>query len=127
MKLKIVVADDNAAVLRQLVSLLATVFDVVATAANGKLALECIRSYQPDVVVVDLQMPVLNGIAITTELRKLGPIPAVVICSVETDPEIIEAARQAGTLGYVFKTHVTRDLIVAVKAAARGETFISSY
>jgi DNA-binding NarL/FixJ family response regulator len=123
MKLKVVVADDNPAVLRQLVSLLETEFDVVCTAENGQGALECARRYHPDIVVLDLEMPVLNGIEAARELRKIGSAPAVVICSVETDPEIVEAARQAGALGYVFKARMTRDLIEAVKLAADGEFF----
>jgi len=126
MMLKVVVADDNPALLRRLVSLLATEFEVVSTAENGEMAIESTRRYQPDVVVVDLEMPLLNGIEVTKELRKLGRTPAVVICSVESDPEVIEAAQQAGALGYVFKMHMDRDLVEAVKAAARGETFTSS-
>jgi DNA-binding NarL/FixJ family response regulator len=106
--------------------LLGAEFDVVATAKNGQLALECVRHYQPDIVVLDLDMPILNGIRVTRELRKLGPTPAVVICSVESDPEIVEAAQQAGALGYVFKMRMTRDLILAVKSAAAGEPFVSS-
>jgi len=126
MMVKVVVADNNPAVLRRLVSLLATEFEVVSTAENGKLALERSRRYQPDIIVLDLEMPILNGIEVTRELRKLGPTPAVVICSVESDQEMIEAAQQAGALGYVFKMHMDRDLVKAVKAAARGETFTSS-
>jgi len=126
MKLKVVVADDNPLVLRALNSLLATEFTVVASAENGGLALECSRRYQPDIIVLDLEMPVLNGIEVTRKLRKLGPTPAVVICSVESDPEIIKAAQQAGALGYVFKARMTRDLISAVKCAADGKSFVSS-
>jgi DNA-binding NarL/FixJ family response regulator len=125
MKLKVVVADDSPAILRRLVSLLGTEFDVVSTAENGQLALESAERYQPDVVVLDLAMPFLNGIEVTRELRKQESDPAVVICSVESDPEIIEAAQQAGALGYVFKWRMTRDLIMAVKSAARGEPFVS--
>lgn len=126
MKLKVVVADDNPAVLRELVSLLENEFDVVCAANNGQAALDSARRYQPDVVVLDLEMPVLNGIEATRELRKIVPSPAVVICSVETDPEIVEAVQQAGAFGYVFKMRMNRDLIAAVKLAARGESFKSS-
>jgi len=127
MKLKVVVADDNPAVLRRHVSLLEAEFDVVSTAENGQSALECIRRYKPEIVVLDLGMPLLNGIEVIRELRKLGPNPAVVICSVEQDPEIIEAAQQAGALGYVFKLRIHQDLIRAVKSVVRGESFISSW
>ena len=73
-------------------------FDVVATAENGKLALECVRCYKPDVAVLDLEMPILNGIEATRELRKLGPTPAVVICSVESDREIVEVTHRLARL-----------------------------
>jgi len=125
MKLKVLVVDDNPAVLRQLVYLLEAEF-VMSTAESGPLALESIGCYEPDIVVLDLGMPFLNGLEVTRELRKLGPNPAVVICTVEQDPEIIEAARQAGALAYVFKMHMDRDLIRAVNSASRGEFFVSS-
>ena len=125
MKLRIVVADDNAAFLARLVSVLATEFDVVATATDGRSALEHIRLWRPSVAVLDLEMPGLNGIEVTKELTKDPSRPAVVICSVENDPEIVEAARQAGALGYVFKVRVAEDLIVAVKSAAAGQSFVS--
>lgn len=126
MKLKIVVVDDYPVVLSQLVSLLETEFEVVATAENGLLAFESIRLLTPDVVVADLAMPILNGVELTKELKKLSSYPAVVICSVENDPEIVEATRQAGALGYVFKVRMTRDLITAVKLAAQGKSFVSA-
>src|SRR5262250_3050594 len=113
MKLKVVVADDNPAVLRRLVSLLEAEFDVVSTAENGQQALECTRHYKPQIVVLDLGLPDVNGLRVTRELKKLGPNPAVVICSVERDPEIIEAAQQAGAIGYVFKFRMQQDLISA--------------
>ena len=76
-KPRVVVADDNPDVLLQLVSLLRVEFDVVATAKNGQLTIECVRDYKPDIIVLDLEMPI--------------------------DAEIIEAAQQAGALGYVLR------------------------
>jgi DNA-binding NarL/FixJ family response regulator len=122
-RLRIIVADDNPAFLRELISLLTAEFEVVATAADGKSALDLIRRYKPDLVVLDLGMPILNGIELTRELAKHSP--SVVICSVETDPEIVEAARQVGALGYVFKVRVKKDLILAVKSAVQGRPFVS--
>ena len=125
MKLRIVVAEDNPEFLKEFVSVLSGEFEIVATAADGRAALECIARCQPDVVVLDLEMPVLNGIEVTRALREDPPKPAVVICSVETDPEIVDAAREAGALGYVFKPRIATDLIKAVKAAGGGESFVS--
>jgi DNA-binding NarL/FixJ family response regulator len=125
MKLRIIVADDNPAFLAKLVSVLATEFEVVATSADGKSALECIRLRQPNVVVLDLEMPVFNGIEVARELNKSPSSPAVVICSIENDPEVVEAVRRVGALGYVFKPRVAEDLIAAVNAVARGQSFVS--
>jgi DNA-binding NarL/FixJ family response regulator len=124
-KLRIIVADDNPAFLRELTSLLAAEFEVVATATDGNSALDLIRRYKPDLVVLDLCMPALNGIEVSRELAKSSSSPPVVICSVETDPEIVEAARQAGALAYVFKLRVQKDLILAVKSALQGKSFVS--
>jgi DNA-binding NarL/FixJ family response regulator len=125
MKLRIVVADDNTVFLAKIVSVLATEFEVIATAADGKSALECARLRHPDVVVLDLEMPGFNGIEVAKELTRHPPSPAVVICSVENDPEIVEAARQVGALGYVFKPRIAQDLITAVKSVASGKPFVS--
>jgi two-component system, NarL family, nitrate/nitrite response regulator NarL len=111
--------------LRQLVIMLGVEFDVVATAENGLSALNLVRQHKPDVAVLDLRMPNLDGNEVARQIRDSGLISATVICSVETDPGIVQAAQQAGALGYVFKINMARDLIPAVKAAARGETFVS--
>ena len=125
MRLRIVVAEDNPAFLRELTAFLGNEFEIVATATDGRAALECIACCHPDVAVMDLEMPVLNGLEATRQLMQVPPNPAVVICSVETDPEIVDAAREAGALGYVFKPRMASDLIPAVKTAARGESFVS--
>jgi two-component system, NarL family, response regulator LiaR len=125
MRVRIVVIDDSASFLEKLVSILSIEFDVVKAVIDGKSCLEVILSCQPDVVVLDLGMPGLNGIEITRELMKYNPRPAIVICSVEHDLEVIQAAREAGALGYVFKARAARDLNSAVKSAVRGQSFVS--
>ena len=125
-KLRLVVADDNTAFLRKLSSLLAAEFEVVGTAADGQSAIDLIDRYKPDVVVLDLKMPGLSGIEVTTKLVQNTLFgPKVVICSVETDRELIEAAQKAGALAYVFKARVAKDLNIAVKSAAANKWFLS--
>ena len=124
-KLRLIVADDSPPFLQKLVSLLSVEFDVVATAADGKTALDLIRRYEPDLVVLDLQMPGLNGIEVTRELAKNPSSPPVVICSAETDPEIVEAAREAGAVEYVFKARIETDLILAAKSAVQDSPFVA--
>lgn len=119
-KLRLIVADDSQRFLQKIVSVLSVEFEVVATAADGKTALDLVRQYEPDLVVSDLDMPVLNGIQVTRELAKNPSSPPVVICSAETDPEIVEAAREAGALDYVFKSRIETELILAVKSAVQS-------
>jgi DNA-binding NarL/FixJ family response regulator len=124
-KLRIIVADGNPLFLQNLVLLLATEYEVVATAADGRTALELIRRFQPDLVVLDLRVATLNGIEIARELAGDVPSPPVIICSVETDLGIVDAARKAGALAYVFKARLRKDLLQAVKSAAQGKPFVS--
>lgn len=125
MKLRITVADDSPILLEMLASILESEFDVVKTARDGKSSLEVIHEWQPDVAVLDLEMPGLNALEITRELRKRNPRTAIVICSVEHDPEVVAAALKAGARGYVSKAHAGRDLNAAVMSVARGQTFVS--
>ena len=125
MKLRVVVADDNQSFLEKMVSILESEFDVVKTAQDGNAALEHIIALQPNVVVLDLEMPGRNAIEITGELMRYSPNTAVVICSVENDLEVVSAVLQAGALGFVFKSHAARDLRAAIKSVARGRSFVS--
>lgn len=126
MKLRIVVADDNQKVLLALVSALSAEFDVIATATDGQSALNHIQQLQPSVVVLDLNMPGLSGIDVTREIIRQRLTCVVVICSVESDPDLIAAAQVAGALGYVLKRQFNRDLVTAVKLAACGQVFVSA-
>jgi DNA-binding NarL/FixJ family response regulator len=125
MKLRIVIADDNLGVLLQFASILQNEFDVVAAVPDGGLALEAIRSLRPDVAVLDLRMPVLDGIQLAKRLKEESHCPAVVICSVEEDQEFVEAAQHAGALGYVFKSRIARDLLDAIRSVTQGRSFVS--
>jgi DNA-binding NarL/FixJ family response regulator len=122
-KPRIIVADDNANVLLTLVSALSKDFDVVATATDGRSALTYIQQLQPCVAVLDLNMPEMSGIEVTREIMRLRLACMVVICSVESDLELISAAQLAGALGYVLKRRLHKDLVAAVKRAASGEGF----
>jgi two-component system response regulator DegU len=125
MKLRIVVADDNQKALLFMVKALSLEFEIIATAADGQSALDQIRRCQPSVVVLDVNMPKLNGIEVTREIVRQGLSSGVILCSVENDPEVIEAAQRAGALGYVFKARVNQDLSAAVKLVANGAPFVS--
>lgn len=125
MQPRLVVADEDPEFLQRVLSLLVPGFDVVATAADGKEALELIDFHHPDAAILNYHMDKLSGLDVTRYLARHPPSPPVVICSVETHSLIIEAARRAGALGYVFKRAVQHDLVWAVKSALLGRFFRS--
>jgi DNA-binding NarL/FixJ family response regulator len=113
-KLRVVVADDHP---------MGAKCEVIATASDGKSALQCISELDPDVAVLDLSMPGLSGLEVTRELMSNGRKPAVVICSAHVMPEIVEAIREAGASGFVSKHRCTQDLLPAIEAAASGQSY----
>jgi DNA-binding NarL/FixJ family response regulator len=120
-RFRIVVADDNAAFMEQLVAVLAVEFDVVGSAADGWTALDLVRRCMPDVVILDIHMPGLSGIEVSSQLASgPGKLPAMIVCSVESDPEVMDAARRAGALAYVHKSRIQRDLVLAVKSVLQS-------
>jgi DNA-binding NarL/FixJ family response regulator len=124
MKPRIIIADDSPDVLPVLVSVLSPEFEVIATAPDGRSALELIQRLKPEAAVLDLNMPGLNGIEVTREIMRLGRDCCVVICSVESDPDLIAVAKSAGALGYVLKPRLNHDLVVAVKGAVEGDGLV---
>ena len=126
--IRVVVAEDHHLVRQGIVKLLegADDLEVVGEADNGEEVLELIRSLQPDVIVLDISMPKLDGLETLAEMRNINPKPQVVILSMHADPNIIRQAMQSGALGYVVKQSVADELIAAVKAANIGSMFISS-
>ena len=117
MKLRIVIADDHAGMLESLTSLLEQEFEVVAALREGVAALDAVRRFQPDVIVVDLAMAPMNGLEVMRALRQEGAKTAVVLITGYTDPELAGAAIAAGAKGFVLKSRLAEDLIQAVHAA----------
>lgn len=125
MKPQIVIADDNTGFLKSLVAALSVDFEVIATATDGQSALNHIQTLGPALAVLDLNMPGLNGLQVIREITRLCLASRIVICTVEDDTELITATLAAGALGYVLKPRLHKDLLIAMKCAARGETFVS--
>ena len=105
MTVRIVLADDHAVVVEGLRALLSTVdgFAVVGTAATGAEAVRAAVTERPDVLVMDIQMPELNGIDATREVRRVAPQTAVLMLTMFDDDESLFAAMRAGAVGYVLK------------------------
>ena len=122
---RIVLAEDHAEIAEQLRALLAPEFDVVAIVADGQALLRAVEAAHPDVVVTDIVMPELDGIAATAALLAKQPDVRVVLVTVHDDPEIVKRGQGAGALGFVAKHRAGHELVPAVKAALRGERYVS--
>jgi len=127
-KIRILLADDHTVVRRGLRLLLESQpeFSVVAEAADGKQAVEAAEASRPDVVVLDIAMPNLNGIEAAQRILASVPGAAIVVLSMHSDEGYVLRALKAGAKGYLLKDAAEGDLIEAIKTVTRGKTFFSS-
>lgn len=122
---RIVLADDQEDMLRTVALVLKDEFNIIGIAENGKRAVDLATQLSPDVLVLDISMPVVNGFEAASRLRALGSLAKVVFLTVNKDPDFVEAARCAGAVGYVLKESLTLDLAPAIRAAVEGTGFTS--
>ena len=127
MKLRVLLADDHKLVRAGIRSLLERLpgLDVVAEASDGKEALLLVEEHQPQVVLMDLSMPGLNGIEATRYLTRKFPQVRVLILSIYTDEEHVYQSLRAGAAGYLMKGAAIEELELAIRSVARGGTYLS--
>jgi DNA-binding NarL/FixJ family response regulator len=124
--IRIILAEDHHLVRHGIRSLLEAAQDiaVVAEADNGQEAVNLVRELSPDVLVTDINMPRLSGIQAAEQIRELDLSTRVVILSMHADPVLVRQALRYGVKGYLLKHSLTDELLLGVRAAARGETFL---
>jgi two-component system, NarL family, nitrate/nitrite response regulator NarL len=124
---RVVLADDLSSVLNAVARLLEGSFEIVGTAANGRLALEAVRAHDPDLLVLDISMPEMSGIEVARELKARRSRTKIVFLSVHEDTDILATCQEAGGLGYVVKVLMDTDLMPAMNAALAGRPFVSQF
>jgi DNA-binding NarL/FixJ family response regulator len=115
--------DDTPEILAYCAELLEPCYEIVGTAPDGKSALAAFERSTPDVVVLDISMPGINGIEVARRLRSSGCLAAIVFLS--GDEEFMTAALDAGGSGFVSKSLIGSDLLVAIREALAGRVFVS--
>ena len=120
---RVLLADDHPRVADEMRRLLEPEFDVVAVVGDGHALLREAEAKNPDVIVSDIVMPGLDGIAATAALIARRPGSRVILVTVHEDPELVEQGYNAVALAYVLKLDAARDLVPAVRAVLRGERF----
>jgi len=122
---RILLADDQEEMLQTLVEMLEGEFQIVGTAENGMRVLELTPRLAPDIVVLDISMPVLNGLEAALRLKEQCLAARVVFLTAHEDTDLVEAGMSAGALGYVVKSCLATDLVPALWQALAGKTFVS--
>ncbi len=126
-KIRVVLADDHTVVRQGFRSLLQEdkSIDVVGEAENGQEAVLVVKKTLPDVVVLDISMPILNGVQATRQIRKFNPRIKILILSMYKDEEYVREVFHAGAAGYILKQTTGSDLISAIKEVNRGNAYLS--
>lgn len=122
---RVLLADDHPAVVKELRAVLEPEFEVVATVGDGCALLAAAEALAPDVIVTDIAMPNLDGIAAASEILRRNPATRIVFVTVHEDAEMIKKGLAIGVLGYVLKLSAGEDLVPAIHAALRGEHHVS--
>lgn len=126
--INVVVADDHSMVRQGIKQILELEPDIVvsAQASNGKEAVDVSETYKPDVVLMDINMPILNGLQAVKEMRDRGLESKVIMLTIHEDREYLFKSLQSGAQGYVLKDAEPSVLIDAIRNVASGETYIQS-
>ncbi len=126
MPIRVVLADDHILVRQGLKSLLEREgFQVVAEASDGQEVLRHVKSLQPDIAVIDITMPILNGLNAARELAHSFPKTKTILLTQHDEDQYVSEALEAGVKGYVLKSQAASDLLQAIQQVSRGHVYLS--
>src|SRR5258708_8530795 len=126
MSCRVLLADDHKIVRQGLRAILvAAGHEVIGEASDGREALKLARTLNPDIAVLDLSMPLLNGLDAAREIRRLAPDIKIILLTIYTDKRYVLQSLRARARGYVLKTEAAEDLISAIREILRGETYLT--
>jgi DNA-binding NarL/FixJ family response regulator len=125
---RILLVDDYKDWLDQVRSLLGArpEWQVICEVSDGSEAVQKAEELEPDLILLDIGLPKLNGIETARQIRQLSPGSKIIFLSQETSLDVVQEALGTGALGYVYKSHAQSDLLPAIEAVLRGERFVSS-
>ena len=125
MKPQVIVADDHRIVAEGVVKILEKDYSVVATPADGRGFIEAVEKFRPDLALVDISLPLLNGLDACRHVKKSCPEVKIIILTMHSEQHFVNEAFRIGVGGYVLKTSVADELLFAVKEVLNGRTYIS--
>jgi two-component system, NarL family, response regulator NreC len=126
MPIRIVLADDHVLVRQSLKSLLEREgFKVVGEASDGQETVRHVETLQPDIAVMDISMPILNGLNAAREINRTSPKTKNILLTQHDEGQYVSEALEAGVKGYVLKSQVANDLLLAIRQVSRGQVYLS--
>jgi DNA-binding NarL/FixJ family response regulator len=122
---RILIADDHTLVAELCKKLLETEFDVVGTVSDGRALLRAASELKPDVIVIDVAMPILNGLDAGQQVKEILPMVKLVYLTMNPDAEVAAEAFARGASAYLLKTCAASEIVLAVREALRGKSYLS--
>ena len=122
---RILLADDHVLVAEGIQKLLEPEFELVGIVADGRSLVAAATKLQPDIVVVDISLPLLNGLDASQQLKKNNPNLKIIVLTMHSEPNFVTQAFRVGVSGYVLKQSVGSELVQAIREVIKGRTFIS--
>jgi DNA-binding NarL/FixJ family response regulator len=124
-KIRILLADDHVLVAEALKSLLEPAYEVVGVVADGRALLDAAQRLKPDLIVVDVGMPQLNGLDATRQIKRILPSVKVMIVTMNEDSALVAEAFRAGASGYILKHSASQELLQAIQEVVKGASYLS--
>jgi len=125
MKTRILLGDDHALILDGIRAVLQVQYDVVGQAQDGRALVAAVDKLKPEIVILDISMPLLNGFESAKQIKKLRPNTKLIFLSQHLNPAYLRQALRLGASGYVLKSGATEELQQAIHAVLRGETYVT--
>jgi len=122
---RVVVADDHVMIAEAFEKLLAPSCDIVGKVADGRALLAAVRELRPDVVVVDISMPLLNGLTAARQIRELDPEIKLVFVTMNEDPDLAAEAFRAGASAYLLKRSAASELLTAIQQVTQHRSYVT--
>jgi DNA-binding NarL/FixJ family response regulator len=124
-KIRVVLADDHPEMVAKVRRTIGEEFEIVGTVADGNQAVNAVLTLDPDVLVLDISMPIMDGISAAKQLQAVNCRAKIVFLTIHNDHDYVAAAISAGALGYVTKGRLSYDLAIAIHEVLRGHPFVS--
>src|SRR5262245_50402157 len=124
-KPRVILADDHTLLVEAFEKLLAPECDVVARVADGRALLEAVEKHHPDIVVLDLSMPLLNGLDAARHIKKMDPSVRLVFVTMNEDPDLAAEAFRAGGSAYLLKRSAGSELLTAIREAMKRRSYVT--